>query len=273
MLFAATTLFAQTPDTPPQNPNPPQASNQQPNSSVTIHAIPRLDVKRDWMDGASLIVGILLVVVGAVTGRLIWYQAKKTAEAAEATQRATEVIKGQTAILKESVAATEKSAEAARLNAQAVINAERAWIVVSVESPAANQFIFKATNVGKTAARIISIWADMAIVERGKEFQVADGYDKGESLVSTPPCLLPPTGYCTALWNNTEELSRNSPEVWSRYERGFSTMFSYGRIVYFDTVETEPRTPHETKWLYWHFPIEGALPIPYHLRPEYNSST
>jgi len=56
------------------------------------------------MDCATLIVGILLVVVAAATGGVIWYQAVQTKVAAEA----------------------------ARLNAQAVINAERAWVVVEL---------------------------------------------------------------------------------------------------------------------------------------------
>jgi hypothetical protein len=153
VLFAATILFAQKPDAPPPTANSPQTSNQQPNSSVTIHAIPGIDVKRDWMDRASLIVGILLVVVGAVTGGLIWYQAKKTAEAAEATQRATEIIEGQTAVLRASLAAAEKSAGAALLNAQAVINSERPWLVVEAEGYP--EISFKMTNKGKTPAQLI----------------------------------------------------------------------------------------------------------------------
>src|SRR5271157_1648774 len=66
-------------------PGQPEASpNQQPHPSVTINAVPKIDVKRDWMDRATLIVGILLVVVGAVTGRLIWYQSVQTKIAAQA---------------------------------------------------------------------------------------------------------------------------------------------------------------------------------------------
>jgi hypothetical protein len=212
-----------------------------------------------------------LVGVGFLTLGLIWYQAKKTAEAAEATQRATEVIKGQTAILKDSVAAAEKSADAALLNARAVINAERPWIVVSVESQGANQFIFKATNVGRTPARIVSIWGQREIVHRGNKFQVSLDYEKGEGLINTPPCLLPPTAYCTAFLNNSEELRLNSPDVWSSFEGGFSVMFSYGKIIYFDTLE--PKVQHETKWLYWHLPMVGALPFPHPLMPEYNTYT
>jgi hypothetical protein len=59
-------------------------SSQQSQPSVTIKQMPSIDVKRDWMDCASLTVGILLVIVGAATGGLIWYQARKTAEATEA---------------------------------------------------------------------------------------------------------------------------------------------------------------------------------------------
>jgi hypothetical protein len=63
------------PETPPDDKSQP---------SVTIKEIPPVDVKRDWIDCASLAVGFLLVIVGAITGYFIYWQAKKTAEATDA---------------------------------------------------------------------------------------------------------------------------------------------------------------------------------------------
>jgi CspA family cold shock protein len=80
-----------------------------------------------------------LVLVGFLTIGLIWWQAKKTAEAAEATQRSAAVMEGQTAILKNSVAAAEKNAAAARdtaaiakLSTEAMVNSERAWVLAEL---------------------------------------------------------------------------------------------------------------------------------------------
>jgi hypothetical protein len=52
---------------------------------VTISAIPRVNVKRDWFDYATLGVGILLTLVGASTGAVIWYQSEQTRIAAQAS--------------------------------------------------------------------------------------------------------------------------------------------------------------------------------------------
>jgi hypothetical protein len=79
--------------------------------------------------------GLYLYYTEAVKG-----QSKQTARAAEATEDSLAEIKtqashmgAQTKILRKSVEATEKSAAAALLNAQAVINAERAWLTVTIE--------------------------------------------------------------------------------------------------------------------------------------------
>jgi hypothetical protein len=131
-------------------PDQPEATpNQQPRPSVTINAVPRIDVKRDWMDGATLIVAILLVLVGGATGWVIWYQAVQTRVAATAA---------------------EKSAAATEANTQAFRESERAWIVEEIRFPdhiptqsemkggiLSVDFVFK--NVGKQPAfvRIVSI--------------------------------------------------------------------------------------------------------------------
>jgi hypothetical protein len=139
---------------------------------------------------------------------------------------------------------------------QAVINAERAWIVVNVESTVRNQFIFKATNVGRTPAKITSIWSSNAVVrKRGEKFQLSPDYEKGESLLNTPPCLLPPSKDCIVFRCNIEELrGEHSYEQWMKYlAEGLSMVWSYGRITYFDTLAAaDTAILRETKWLYWH---------------------
>ncbi len=60
-----------------------------------------------------------LVIVGAVTLLLIYYQARETARAARATEKSAQ--------------AALASAAAARRSADAIINSERAWVMVYVE--------------------------------------------------------------------------------------------------------------------------------------------
>lgn len=64
----------------------------------------------------------------------------------------------QTGAIYASSRAAEKSADATLLSTRAVMNAERAWIVISVESPAPGQFTFTATNAGRTPALVRSLW-------------------------------------------------------------------------------------------------------------------
>jgi hypothetical protein len=172
------------------------------------------------------------------------------------------------------VKSAEDSAKAARLNAQAIINAERAWLVVVVDCPSPNTFRFRATNVGKTPAKVIAIRGEVTTVRRPNKLSLPLTYGEYESLSSSPPCFLPPTASCTVFQCNIEELREKdfSVDEWLQHLRmGFRDMFFHGKVKYFDTLETD--TPHETKWLYWVLPIQGALPIPDPDHPEYNSYT
>jgi hypothetical protein len=90
---------------------------------------------------------IALVAVGVLTFVAIWWQAKKTAEATQA--------------MREGIPLQKKTADAALLNAQAVINAERPWVMVQVETmpgenAAKSLFQLNAFNYGQTPAHIIS---------------------------------------------------------------------------------------------------------------------
>jgi uncharacterized protein HemX len=69
-------------DSKPDQPEAPSDKPTEPH--VTINAVPGIDVKRDWIDYATLIVGMLLVIVAAITGGVVWYQAVQTKIAAQA---------------------------------------------------------------------------------------------------------------------------------------------------------------------------------------------
>lgn len=192
-----------------------------------------------------------LVIIAGLTGCVIGWQSWETRKSANASKDA---------------------ASAALLNAQTLINAERPWIVINVESPAPNQFHFKATNVGRTPARITAIYGHPLIVRRNRPEPTPD-FEGTESLLSTPPCLLPSTTSCTALRCNIEELhGSDSVEDFLRYvTSGLFEIWFYGRVIYFDTLEPPPQTSHDTKWLFWYLPFKDALPIPDPRHPEYNT--
>ncbi len=172
----------------------------------------------------------------------------------------------------------ERQIRVAEKGTQAMIRSERAWIVVSIESPEPNKFDFRATNVGKTPARIKSIWSAPVSFYRDEQMKIPPDEQTGESQMNTPPCLLPPTASQIVFRFNLGEFGAGpaaTPEGFSRTQndirKGFRSLHFYGRIIYSNTLEEGP--DHETKWLYWFVPIEGATPFPDPRHPEHNSYT
>lgn len=147
--------------------------------------------------------------------------------------------------------------------------------MVSVEATAPGKFEFKATNVGKTPAKITAIYYANSALTRDQKFEVTPEYEKGESLMGAPLGLLPSSAsIIICRFEHAEMRGNRSPEEWqSFFARGFANVFTYGKIAYYDTLEVSPKEPHLTKWFYWHLPMNGALPIADPRRPEYNTYT
>jgi hypothetical protein len=120
---------------------------------VTVLSLPSISVNRDWIDLAAFAVSVILTVVGIVGVRA----AVRTLKAVE---KQTGQMIVQAALMKEQTAVAKQAADAALLNAQAVINAERPWLLVAVPRlvMSAQQSLhvsFKTTNVGRSPAEII----------------------------------------------------------------------------------------------------------------------
>lgn len=202
-----------------------------------------------------------LCILGVPTLGFIGWQARATADAARATQASAD--------------ASNKAADSALLNTQLVIKAERPWIVISVESPAPNIFYFKATNVGRTPAKITSIRGFPLIVRLNRDTPILLDNKEGESLLSTPPCLLPSTASTTVLRCDLKEMrASDSIEDFMRYiYSGLFEIWFYGKVAYYDTLEPAPQTLHETNWSFWLLPFRETLPIVDPRHPEHNTYT
>jgi hypothetical protein len=168
-------------------------------------------------------------------------------------------MRNQVSQLQKTVKVTKQAAKAAQLNAQAVINTERAWIVIHIEPTTLNQFSFKATNIGKTPAKLISIYHSQLTVPRGEKLEIPKEYwQEGGNDFYIQPSFFPPTASRTVSQHRFESLPKR-------------TIYFLGRIVYSITLEGTTNTPRKTRWLY--MSMEGALPIPDPYHPEYNDST
>jgi hypothetical protein len=226
----------------PSSPCLPTEPSHNPIAEVRVVSTPakdRYDKAAVWINGILAIIGVVGIIAAYITLSKVGRQIK-VAEAAT----------------------------------QAMIRAERAWIVISVESPAPNQFNFIATNVGRTPANVKSIWSSRIISKRGDQMEVPSDEKTGESLLDTPPCLIPPTASQIVLRCNMDDLEKQG--AFGRnviFAQGFVHLWFYGRIVYSDILQPEVSPLHETKWLYWHIPIQGAIPFPDPMRPQHNTYT
>ena len=116
-----------------------QPASTQNKECPAAHTAPANNQPPHWYGSPEWV----LVVVGIVTAGVIWFQSWATLRAARATERMVEP--------------TGKSAEAALLNAKAAINAERAWVLVTMDRKATDYYALVVTNHGRTPAEILGI--------------------------------------------------------------------------------------------------------------------
>ena len=168
----------------------------------------------------------------------------------------------------------ERQIKVAEADTEAMARAERPWIVIKVESPTPNQFNFIATNTGRIPANVKSIWATPIATKRGEKLKIPADEKTEESLMNTPPCLMPPTASQIVYQCNIDEMDKHG--FFGKnltFSLGFTELRFYGRIIYSDILQPETAIPHETKWLYWQVPIQGALPFPDPIHPKHNIYT
>ena len=178
--------------------------------------------------------------------------------------RTLRAIESQTALAK-------TQADIAKLSAQAVINAERPWLVVNVEIME-GEFVFRAKNVGRTPANITAIWQQAMRLNHGEVLALPDGYYNKDGLSGFTPELLPPTvdrivGRC-----RLGDLRRSdSVDTWiDAANEGFAHAYHCGKVLYRDALD--PAQEHETKWFYWYLPpARNFIPDPSH--SEWNVNT
>lgn len=105
-------------------------------------------------------------------------------------------LKEQTVAAKNSADAAKKSADAAFLNAQAVIDAERPWIIVSLLRDKRNDrfwLTFRASNEGRSPAVILRCFAQYAFTNDPESLPVPPKY--GIELPNQVPLLVPNVGH------------------------------------------------------------------------------
>jgi hypothetical protein len=160
--------------------------------------------------------------------------------------------------IKEQTEAAKDSAETARLNAQAVIDSERPWLVVTVEKNEAmsGYFFFRITNRGGTPAKIISAGFSHDFQASPDGLPMPPVYEP--FFAPNNRYLLAPGDYFNVqrTWNDL--VTGFSPETIitsQTQKRGtleIDILFFYGQVIYDDVFGTERPgyAPHETRWCF-----------------------
>jgi hypothetical protein len=185
---------------------------------------------------------VWLVVVGFITCGLIWWQAKKTAEAAQAAQSA---------------------ADAALKQANHIATSERAWMIAKMDKPEIpyqKPYIFfgipKLTNKGKTPAFICEIGNSAVALESGEALpDIPSGYqEKHVARWENPGIPIAPggeVGRWVALTTIDEPMDLH---------KGRKVLWVHGYVKYWDAFFGEIR---ETKYCFRLAP-SAVIGIPDH---------
>jgi hypothetical protein len=145
-------------------------------------------------------------------------------------------------IAQDAANAAKASAEAARLNAQAVINAERPWIVIEIERIDEQSYQVRGRNKGRTPADMIDGYFGAGVYPI-ETFTVTD--DKmGPFFAPLQPLTAADD------WFEIVTINCGSYEI-DNAKVPPEMLYSFGRIRYWDTFtdRTGPTyRPYETRW-------------------------
>jgi hypothetical protein len=212
---------------------------------------------KDWFDYIGWGAGVMLAFAGVI-GVCFAYRTLRT--------------------LQHQTIATRKAAEAARLNAQAVINAERPWVVVTEkrEGTAGIASIFYSRVRGRTPAIIISNWADHIYVDDPQHLPIPPRYgDEGAVFAAQPLVTSDDTPSIAFQFSSDLTLKALTEEKRSRINYMEEWLCVYGRVRYTDLLAKDAQgrpVVHETRWCYVYYPSEPGTFVK-DGPPVYNSYT
>jgi hypothetical protein len=150
MVTAIWALGQNVKQTPPSDQQRARVVTEPNRPEVSVDKFPAVSLERDWVDKTALAFSLFALLF---TGALVTIGSLGIRSANE-TLKAIEL---QVVEMRAQTRVNEKVAEVARINAEAVVNSERALILVSHNAPAGSDtwdFKFKATNYGRSPAEI-----------------------------------------------------------------------------------------------------------------------
>ena len=165
-------------------------------------------------------------------------------------------IERQTGYVEEAAQAAANSAQAALLHTQALVRAERPWLLVTAEPTpnVQNSFTIVATNRGRSPARLeaclhqITSAAGEAYLPKTPEFKLAKQSAPAESAILLPGEFIAITTF------SREEVKDicQTDERFKQVEDWTEKIYLYGRLTYRDLIAPPEEQVHTTDWCCWY---------------------
>jgi hypothetical protein len=216
-----------------------------------------------WYERVSWAAYVVLAALGYVGIMLALATLKKIERATEATEAAAQ--------------AAQNTSQAALLNAQAIIDSERPWILISVEPSlhTENGFTITATNRGRSPAQIVSTAEQVKIAADETQLPKKSEIDHREPLTPQVPVILLP-GEFVGLRTFSRGDARGfceSDEQFARIETWEEKIYLFGRVVYRDLIGPPESQFHQTDWCCWYIHGRQKSGLVTAGAPEYNLHT
>ena len=173
--------------------------------------------------------------------------------------------------------AAARHAEASLLSAQALRDAERPWLLISVEPSLriANSFTVIATNRGRTPARIVFTAEQIRIAIDETHLSGIPEYQNEKTDFPLAPIILLP-GESTAIKPFCREDLKGlcqSDEALRRIEDWEDKVYLFGKVVYKYLIERPDKQIHETAWCCWYIHGREKSGLVIAGPPNYNQHT
>ena len=214
-----------------------------PQPRITV-ANPAPTVSAPWIlrDQITWAANLVLVVLGYVGIMLAISTLRK--------------IKNQLGTLESVATAAADTAQAALRNVEAMLHAERPWILITVEpSPTAlNSFIVVATNRGRSPAKITSLVEQIKIASDEAHLPRNPEYENEKPDASRTPVILLPGEFLRIKNFSREDVKAvcSSKDTLQRVENWEEKIFIHGKILYRDLIASTGRDSYETAWCCWY---------------------
>jgi len=186
-------------------------------------------------------------------------------------------VERHTAAAQVAAAAAADTAQAALLHAQSIVQAERPWLMITVEPTLGveNSFNVTATNRGRSPATITSALDQLLFASDEVHLPGASEFEPAEPKAPFRPIVLLSGEYAaikTFKRDDVKELC-GSGEKFKSVEDWEERIYLRGRVVYNDLIAPAGKEAHETNWCCWYIHGRQKSALVLAGPPELNSHT